>query len=378
MGNLQSALCRDSQDTLNAAICGDVAWVKRQIVEEPKLVFSSVTLVKRRGVLHLAAKQGHSDVISTVLQPLIEAVRQEFDAQQQYQQQPAGGDQHKQQHLSCQQQQDEPKQQQDESRQQLEQPERHTVAAPAVEDAQQAQQQHQQHVQQQVQPHQPLEQQLVSFRRLRQMVNARDFYRRTALIVAAKQGHLRCTQLLVEGATNLFAVDREGNTCLHYAALHGHREVAEYLLQKAHDRNVASRFANKRNLSGFTPLHYAVWSCSEALVMALLQADADVAAANNRVFDAWLTVPVGSTPLHLAVARNHMPIALMLLQHYVSGAFADSMCVVSRLRPTMRRWRGILVSGNGAHSLKATLAFEPGFPRIAVDLQALLCTQTSK
>ncbi|KAF6264544.1 ankyrin repeat-containing domain protein [Scenedesmus sp. NREL 46B-D3] len=202
MGNLHSALSKESQDFLNAAVSGDVAWLKRQILEEPKLVSSSVTLVKRRGVLHLAAKQGHSDVISAVLEPLVEA------------------------------------------------------------------------------------------------------------------GHLHCSKLLVEGAANLFAVDREGNTCLHYAALHGHGEVAEYLLQKARDRNLASRFANKRNLSGFTPLHYAVWGCSEPLVMSLLQADADVSCVNDRVFDAWLTVPVGSTPLHLAVVRNHMSIALMLLQHY--------------------------------------------------------------
>jgi hypothetical protein len=79
MGNLQSALSRESQDILDAATSGDVAWVKRQIVEEPKLIASSVTLVKRRGVLHLAAKQGHSDVISAVLEPLVEAVRQEFN-----------------------------------------------------------------------------------------------------------------------------------------------------------------------------------------------------------------------------------------------------------------------------------------------------------
>jgi ankyrin repeat protein len=64
-----------------------------------------------------------------------------------------------------------------------------------------------------------------------------------------------------------------------------------------------------------------VWGCSEPLVVALLQAGADVSYVNDRVFDAWLTVPVGSTPLHLAVVRNHMPIALMLLQHFVSGAW---------------------------------------------------------
>jgi hypothetical protein len=133
-------------------------------------------------------------------------------AQQEPKQQPACSDEHKEQQITCEQQQQQEavqqQQQQDYPEQQQEQPEQ---PAPA-DDAQQEQQQQQQQQQEQVQPHQPLEQQLVSFRRLRQTVNARDLYRRTPLIVAAKQGHLHCTQLLVEGAANLFAVDREGNT----------------------------------------------------------------------------------------------------------------------------------------------------------------------
>lgn len=79
------------------------------------------------------------------------------------------------------------------------------------------------------------------------------------------------------------------------------------------------RFVNKRNLSGFTPLHYAVWGCNEQLVQQLLAAGSEICAVNDRVFDAWVTVPVGSTPLHLAVVRNHTPIAVMLLQQYVSS-----------------------------------------------------------
>lgn len=130
-------------------------------------------------------------------------------AQQQPEQQPACSEEHKQSQGICEQQEqrqeaDEQQQQADPEHQQ-EQLEQHSLPALA-DDSQQDQQQ------QQVQPHQPLEQQLVSFRRLRQTVNARDLYRRTPLIVAAKQGHLVCTQLLVEGAANLFAVDREGNT----------------------------------------------------------------------------------------------------------------------------------------------------------------------
>lgn len=79
---------------------------------------------------------------------------------------------------------------------------------------QEARQQHrtpqQQQQQQPAAPQQEL--QLASFTKLRQAVNARDLYRRTPLIIAAKQGHLECTEILVESASNLFAVDREGNT----------------------------------------------------------------------------------------------------------------------------------------------------------------------
>lgn len=78
--------------------------------------------------------------------------------------------------------------------------------APGVNWRRRSHRQRQQTVLQQPEP------QLASFMKLRQAVNARDLYRRTPLIVAAKQGHLECTQTLVEAASNLFAVDREGNT----------------------------------------------------------------------------------------------------------------------------------------------------------------------
>lgn len=77
------------------------------------------------------------------------------------------------------------------------------------------------------------------------------------------------------------------------------------------------RFVNKRNLSGFTALHYAVWSCQAGTVVPLLAAGADICAVNDRVFDAWVPVPIGSTPLHLAVMRASIPVAMLLLQHYV-------------------------------------------------------------
>ncbi|KAF8072581.1 ankrd52 [Scenedesmus sp. PABB004] len=311
---------------LDAASSGDLAWLKQQIEDDPKLI-GSVTLVKRRGVLHLAAKQGHWHVIEAVLQPLIEAVRTEYYAHQEAQadaaEQPGAAEEQQQQQqqqpgAAATQQPPEP------AAAPQPQPQQQQPPPPPQPQPQQQQPPPPPQQQQQQQPQPPARQQqgatelqLPSFKRLRSTVNARDLYRRTPLIVAAKQGHLECTQLLVEAASNLFAVDREGNTSLHYAALHGHGEVVEYLLRKASDRNLATRFVNKRNLSGFTPLHYAVWGCNEALVQDLLQAGADVSVANDRVFDAWVTVPVGSTPLHLAVVRHSMPIALALLQAHV-------------------------------------------------------------
>lgn len=74
MGN---SLSQHSAAFLEAATAGDAHLLKQQIECEPKLL-ESVTLVKRRGVLHLAAKQNHPHIIRTVLDPMLETVRQEY------------------------------------------------------------------------------------------------------------------------------------------------------------------------------------------------------------------------------------------------------------------------------------------------------------
>lgn len=309
MGN---SLSQESQCVLEAATCGDAGVLKQCIEDAPRLL-DSVTLLKRRSVLHLAAKSGHPSVISAVLEPLLDAVREEYYAsqarlakEQQAAAAAAAGDaaaadqQHHQQ-----------------------QQHHHLADAAAPSDATQLPPppQQQQPSGGSSRPPRP-DVQLASFKRLRRTVNARDLYRRTPLIVAAKQGHLDCTKLLVDAASNLFAMDREGNTSLHYAALHGHAAVVEYLVQRSSERGLSSRFVNKRNLSGFTPLHYAVWSCRAGVVVPLLAAGADLSAANDRVFDAWVPCPIGSTPLHLAVLRASVPMALLLLQHYMLSVSA--------------------------------------------------------
>jgi ankyrin repeat protein len=238
-----ASLSREARGVLAAAREGDADAVAAAFAANPRAAERSATFWKRLSALHLAAAQGHSDVIRAVMAPLVAGVRAEV----------AAG----------------------------------AYPGPAT-------------------------------RRLRRGVNSRDLFHRTPLLLAAKRGHLDAARALVESAANVFAQDRDANTSLHYAALHGHGDVVSYLLQRAEARGVLHRLVNRRNVSGFTALHFAVWGRHPDAALALLLAGADPHAANDRVFDAWLPVPIGCTPLHLAVMRQSMDLVWLLLEHYAS------------------------------------------------------------
>jgi ankyrin repeat protein len=63
-------------------------------------------------------------------------------------------------------------------------------------------------------------------------VNARDrWYGRTALMVAAAQGHLEAVRLLVQAGSDLTLTDHEGATAAALARSNGHVDVAALLEQ---------------------------------------------------------------------------------------------------------------------------------------------------
>jgi ankyrin repeat protein len=122
--------------------------------------------------------------------------------------------------------------------------------------------------------------------------------RKTALILAAAQGHKSMVELLLAKGASPNAKDQFGVTALHEAAAKGFVTVIEVLL------------ANKAGLespdnSGETPLHRAVNAGQAAVVETLLKRGANANTARNN----------GDTPLHLAAMRGDVRTIQLLLKN---------------------------------------------------------------
>ena len=120
----------------------------------------------------------------------------------------------------------------------------------------------------------------------------------TALHWAALLGHKEVAELLLVNKAEVDARDSAGETPLIWAAYKGHKDVVELLL--ANKANV-----NAKDRIGATPLHAAAQYGHTDVAELLLASKADINAANN----------VGETPLHFAAAAGHGDMAVLLRQH---------------------------------------------------------------
>ena len=127
-------------------------------------------------------------------------------------------------------------------------------------------------------------------------INARDAVNRTALYIAATNGHEGVVRLLLERGAQREAANKNGATPLFIAAQRGHEGVVRLLLEGGAQREAA-------NKDGATPLYIAAQQGHEGVVRLLLERGAQREAAQKD----------GATPLYIAAQQGHEGIVRLLL-----------------------------------------------------------------
>ena len=142
-------------------------------------------------------------------------------------------------------------------------------------------------------------------------INQQDNHGRTLLHLAAKFGHTKIAQLLVQAGANINIQDEGGDTPLHIAAIFNHIEIAKILIQHGAQVNVQNTnhvqrpYAPSLSAShGNTPLHVAAEKNLLELAQLLIDAKADANMPDGN----------GETPLYLAVARDYIEIVQLLIK----------------------------------------------------------------
>jgi E3 ubiquitin-protein ligase mind-bomb len=133
---------------------------------------------------------------------------------------------------------------------------------------------------------------------------------KTALQVAAHQGHAAVVRLLLHAGASVNASDNDGDTCLHYAAFGNQPEVLDLLIKAGSELNTANR-------SGCTALHIAAHKQPARCVQILLSASAD-----PNCTDLY-----GDTALHDAIGKD-------------SYQVVELLCAASGIDFTLRNKRG--------------------------------------
>lgn len=126
----------------------------------------------------------------------------------------------------------------------------------------------------------------------------------TPLHVAAKGGHVKCMDALVQHGAEIAMDDINGTTALHVAAYNNHQNATKYLLDKGADGTVP-------NNQGRMPLHQASFQGHSDIVKLLVkQCSTAINAPTAEADGQW-------TPLHLATEKAHIECIEALVQ---SGA----------------------------------------------------------
>lgn len=135
-------------------------------------------------------------------------------------------------------------------------------------------------------------------RKLPATISARDAFLYTPLHWAAIQGHWDVVEVLVEHDADVNAIGGDGGTPLHLASHHDRPDMIRLLLDQGADLSIQNRW-------GRTPLHVAARRNCDLVAALLLSRGADPNA----------TTKEGWTPLHVAQMAGHPRVRDLLLAH---------------------------------------------------------------
>ena len=131
-------------------------------------------------------------------------------------------------------------------------------------------------------------------------VNARNALDRTALHLAAGNGHLKCVRILYDATANLEHPDKYGMNALLWAAWFGHQEIVAFLIKSGATLTI-------KNKNGLTFLHCAAAGGHTEVL--------DLIGENIGEFNVNEQDEKGQTAMHISVVNNNYSALLRLLHH---------------------------------------------------------------
>lgn len=131
----------------------------------------------------------------------------------------------------------------------------------------------------------------------------------TALLWAVQHGHIEIAQMLLHHGADVSAVTKTGQTALHFAASKGRTEIVKVLLSYGAKPNALSADENQ-----YTPLHWAAMHGHTDIATLLIEHGANLNIRDNRC---------KYTPLHWAVTQGHAAIVNRLLSHGADSGIVD-------------------------------------------------------
>ena len=141
----------------------------------------------------------------------------------------------------------------------------------------------------------------------REYMNAKNKYGHTALSLAIIEKHEEAAKILIDKGTDIDSVNKNNNTPLHLASMHGLVEIVNRLVEKVtreYTKEVAREYIDAKNEQGETALSLAIIKGHQEIAEMLINEGAGIHFVDEN----------GNTLLHFASKNGLVKIAEMLIE----------------------------------------------------------------